>query len=121
MTIGRIRSGFRHIPALRGIVSVFLIVTYLMSGALHRCLDLDVTNPAGSPVAWMVDSKPDSGPETGAIVDHHCHGCFAVSVAAPPQQVMTVMEPKVAVLIRATAPLTDTVRGLDPPPPKSLT
>ncbi len=106
---------------MRGIVSVFLIVTYLMSGALHRCLDLDVTNPTGSPVAWMVDTKSDGGPETGAIADHHCHGCFAVSVTAPPQQLMTVMEPQLAVLIRATARLTDTVRGLDPPPPKSLT
>lgn len=119
--IDRIRFGMRHISALRGIVSVFLIVTYLISGALHRCLDLDVTNPIGSPVVWMVDTKSDSGPETGVIIDHHCHGCFAVSVAAPPQQVMTVMEPKLAVLIRSTAPLTDTIRGLDPPPPKSVT
>lgn len=101
-------------------MSVFLIVTYLLSVAVHRSLDLDVTNPTGSLVVWMIDNTTD-GLETGAIIDHHCHGCFAVSVAAPPQQVMTVMEPKVAVLIRATAPLTDTVRGLDPPPPKSLT
>lgn len=106
---------------MRGIVSVFLIVTYLMSGVLHRCLDLDVTNPTGSPVVSMVDTKSDGGPETGTVVDHHCHGCFAVSVAAPPQQVMSVMEPKLAVVIRSTSALTDTVRGLDPPPPKSLT
>ncbi|KQT22783.1 hypothetical protein ASG57_26265 [Bradyrhizobium sp. Leaf396] len=111
----------RRIPALRGVVSVFLILTYLLSGVLHRCLDLDVSNPTGSPVFWMVDTKVDSGPESGAIVDHHCHGCFAVSVAAPPQQVMSVMEPKLADLIRSTDPLTDTVRRLDPPPPKSLT
>lgn len=121
MTIDRIRFEMRHIPALRGIVSLFLIVTYLTSAVLHNCLDLDVTKPTGSSVVWLVDTKSDGGPETGTIVDHHCHGCFAVSAAAPQQQIMTVMEPKLAVLIRSTAPLKDTVRGLDPPPPKSLT
>ncbi|MCO5129172.1 MAG: hypothetical protein M9932_01230 [Xanthobacteraceae bacterium] len=95
-------------------------MTYLLSGALHRYFDLDVTNPTGSPAVWTIGDKTD-GSQTSAIIDHHCHGCFAVSVPIPPQQPATLMEPKPAIFMPSAALMAATARGLDPPPPKSLT
>lgn len=121
LTIGRIRFGMRLIPALRRVVSACLVVMYLLSGALHGILDVDVANPSGSSMIVVADGKSSQSPERGMVQEHHCHGCFSVSVPAPVQQTAFVVEPKIAELLRSTAPLSDTVRGLDPPPPKSLT
>ncbi len=121
MLANRQPSGTCRSRDWRGLLSVLLAAVYLLASTLHGSHDIDVTTPGGgSEIASVLDA-PAGHSDHKSIGSHHCHGCFAVSVAAPPQQVMTVMEPKVAVLIRATAPLTDTVRGLDPPPPKSLT
>jgi hypothetical protein len=101
--------------------AAFLILSYVLTGALHGFCGLDVTAPSGSSQVTEVAANSVQVPDHGMVVDHHCHGCFSVSVPAPPKSSLRAIEPKVAVRYLAPAPLADVVRGLDPPPPKSLT
>jgi hypothetical protein len=96
-------------------------VAYLLSGALHEFLDMDVTAPGGGRVVVVMSSTKDadtSGKTVGG--EHHCHGCFSVSVAAPVLHSATI-EPKVAVIPPPLSGNSDLVRGIDTPPPKLQT
>jgi len=86
---------------------------------LHGVCDLDVTNPSSN-VLISMDGKSTGHSEKGSVADHHCHGCFSVSVPFPAVAAIAVM-PAVEVV-----PVVEVVRrglppGIDPPPPKSLT
>ncbi|OJV00993.1 MAG: hypothetical protein BGO16_16415 [Nitrobacter sp. 62-23] len=101
------------------IAVVFLIVAYLLSGALHQCLDIDVTAPEGRIVVSMTPDPTDTGgPEI--VPEHHCHGCFPVSLPNPPSLSMTI-EPQIAAMPKVLSRASDLVPGIDTPPPKRLT
>lgn len=114
-------TGTQRVSALRGVVSALLTVAYLLSGILHGLVDVDVVNRYGSTsVIVVTDGKSSSSPERGFVADHHCHGCFSVSVPAPVQQAELALDLKIAEPPKSAAPLYGNVLGLDPPPPKSL-
>lgn len=95
-------------------------MAYLLSGALHEFLDMDVTAPGGRIVAVMSSSKDADKSSQGIAAEHHCHGCFSVSVPAP-VLASVMVEPKVAVIPPPLSGISDLVRGIDTPPPKLLT
>lgn len=111
---------YRLPPTSRGIAVVFLIVAYLLSGALHEFLDMDVTAPGGRIVVAMSSAK-DTDPSGKSVpAEHHCHGCFSISVPAPVVASAT-MEPKVAAISQPLFGNSDLVPVIDTPPPKLLT
>lgn len=100
---------------VRGALALLVLTVYLVGGMLHGLCDLDVTNASGGPVISLVDDGGHS--ESGVLADHHCHGCFSVSVTARVVDAAGVM-PTMKV-----AAMSDVVRrglppGIDPPPPK---
>jgi hypothetical protein len=101
------------------IAIVFLVAAYLLSGALHEFFHVDVTAPEGRIVVSMLPDHTDtSGP--GMVAEHHCHGCFPVSLPSPPALSMTI-EPEAAAIPRVLSQASDLVPGIDTPPPKRLT
>lgn len=99
---------------------MLLIVAYLLSGALHEFLDMDVAAPGGRIVVAMSSTKESNTSGKTIAGEHHCHGCFSVSVPAPVLHSATI-EPKVAVIPPPLSGNSNLVRGLDTPPPKLLT
>lgn len=97
---------------------VILIVTYLLSGASHHCLDMNVTAPEGQIVLSMASVHTDTD-APGILADHHCHGCFQVSLQDPPLLAVTI-EPQAAVVLWVLARASDLVPSIDTPPPKLL-
>ena len=118
--ISATRYGTCRLRAPRGIAAVFLIVAYLLSGALHEFLDMDVTAPGGRIVVAFSSTKDTDTSGKGMAAEHHCHGCFSVSVPAPLLASATI-EPKVAVIAPLLSGNSDLVPGIEPPPPKFLT
>jgi hypothetical protein len=120
LTFTSINNRSVRLCAARSRIAVmFLIVAYLLSGALHQCFDIDVTAPEGRIVVSMTPDHTDtSGP--GMVAEHHCHGCFPVSLPSPPLLAVTI-GPGVAGLPRVLSRASDLVPGIDTPPPKRLT
>ena len=65
----------------RKIAAVFVMAMYLLAGALHTLCDLDVTNASDNTAISI--NKDVGQSEKGVVAEHHCHGCFSVSVPAP--------------------------------------
>jgi hypothetical protein len=103
----------------RGFVAVLVATMYLVSGALHGAHDIDVTSPSGgSEMASLLDSSFDGHGDHKAIGGHHCHGCFSVAVAQPPQSVAATDVVAAPVAQRAPA-LVGIAPDTDSPPPKT--
>ncbi|WP_439406910.1 hypothetical protein ACNJX9_36275 [Bradyrhizobium sp. DASA03076] len=112
---------FGHVlpRSLRGAMTTIVLAMYLVAGALHGVCDLDVTNSSSKSVISLAE-KGAGHSDKGSLPDHHCHGCFSVSVPAPVVAAVALM-PTVKVvptlqLVRRGLP-----PGIDPPPPKFLT
>jgi hypothetical protein len=113
------RFGHELPRALRRAMAMFVIGMYLVAGVLHGAGDLDITSPS-SKILMSLDSKSTGHSEKGSVADHHCHGCFSVSVPVPAVAGVAMM-PAVEVV-----PLVEVARhgltpGIDLPPPKHLT
>ncbi|EAQ35593.1 hypothetical protein NB311A_17494 [Nitrobacter sp. Nb-311A] len=98
--------------------AVFLIVTYLLSGMLHQSFDVDVTSPAGQIVLSTASVPTDPNAPPGIHADHHCHGCFPVSLQDPPS-LAVMIEHHAATVPQGLTQASDLVPGIDTPPPKS--
>jgi hypothetical protein len=121
LSISATRYGtHRLLRAPRGIAVVFLIVAYLLSGALHQFLDVDVTAPGGSFAVSMASTKDTDTTDKGVAAENHCHGCFSVSVPAP-APASAMIETKAAAIPQPLSDGSDLVPGIDTPPPKLLT
>lgn len=121
LTVSVTRYGTRRLlRAPRGIAVVFLIVAYLLSGALHQFLDVDVTAPGGSFAVSMSSTKDADTSGKGVAAENHCHGCFSVSVPTP-APASAMIEPKAAAIPQPLSDGSDLVPGIDTPPPKLLT
>ena len=87
----------------RGLLAACLAISYLLSGVLHTCQCIDVTNPSGgSEIAAIVWSRFCGHSDHKALGGHHCHGCFSVAVAQPLQP--DAMSEFVAASIRHAEP-----------------
>src|SRR4051812_11412056 len=113
--------GFGHeLPrALRRALAMFVVGMYLVVGVLHGVCDLDVTNPS-SKIVVSLDGESTNHSDKGSLGDHHCHGCFSVTVPFPVVAAIAMLPgvevvPVVEIVRRGLPP------GIDPPPPKSLT
>lgn len=98
---------------------MFVLTMYLVGGVLHGLCDLDVTHTSGSVAVSSID-KGVGHSEKGVVADHHCHGCFSVSVPAPVIGATEVM-PMVKIVTFFNTDRVGVPPGLDPPPPKFLT
>lgn len=121
LSIPATKYGTRRIlRAPRGIAVVFLIVAYLLSGALHQFLDVDVTGSGGSFAVLMSSTKDTDTSDKGVAAESHCHGCFSVAVpAGAPASAM--IETKAAAIPQPPSDGSDLVPGIETPPPKHLT
>jgi hypothetical protein len=105
---------------LRGALALFVLTTYLLGGVLHGLCDLDVTNVSGDGVISLAAKGTAGHSDSGVIADHHCHGCFSVSVPVPAIGAGDVM-PTEKVIASREIGRRGLSPGLDPPPPKFLT
>jgi hypothetical protein len=76
------RSGTACLRSARGMAVMFVMIAYLLAGALHGLCDLDVTNAIGNSRVSMTSGKDLGQTDKGTVAEHHCHGCFSVSVSA---------------------------------------
>jgi hypothetical protein len=120
LNISAIKYGTRGLRSLRGIASVLLMVTYLLAGALHGLSDLDVANPSGNGVVTMAAAKDVDASGKVIAAEHHCHGCFSVSLPTPVLSAAAV-ELKAATPAQPRSVGSGLVPGIDTPPPKFLT
>lgn len=104
----------------RGLLAACLALAYLLSGVLHTCQCLDVTNPFGQ-LEIAAGCGSDCGEtDSKAVAGHHCHGCFSVAF------VQLYQPDAMSELVTAsTLPLLPRLAGIvpdtDSPPPKHLT
>ncbi|MBR1220224.1 hypothetical protein JQ557_19625 [Bradyrhizobium sp. U87765 SZCCT0131] len=99
------------------------MLVYVVAIGLHGACDLDVTGPAAGGIV-VVSAAPDSGidiADKALIADHHCHGCFTVSVPAPSETGLAQRDAMRPVRLATAPTLAGSVPGLDTPPPKHLT
>ena len=108
---------FRFLRRPARAVAALVLAIYVLAGPMHGFHDFDVVNPSGK---VMVSINKNGQSEKGIAAEHHCHGCFSVSITAAPSAEADLM------LTREVHVLRD-VRGrglppgIDPPPPKLLT
>lgn len=110
---------FARLRNWRALMAVLVTLAYLLSGALHGLHDIDVTHPAGhSDIASTLDTAGHQ--DHKALADHHCHGCFSVTVAQPAQS-EAVIELVAAPNPHRDRDITGIVPETDSPPPKHQT
>ena len=90
---------------------------HLFAGALHGLYDLDVANPSGTAVASI--NKDGAQSEKGIAAEHHCHGCFSVSMPAPAAAAAD-LKPAQDIVILREVQRCGLTPGIDLPPPKFL-
>jgi hypothetical protein len=112
--------GYDRLRSPRGIATALLTMVYLFVGALHGACELDVTNPSGRGAIALSAPVDADGSGNAMAAEHHCHGCFSVSIPTP-VQALSVIEPKVARLSEPPSDGSDLIPGIDTPPPKTLT
>lgn len=120
MILGTLTIGTSRLRSARGIAAVLVTLLFLCTGALHVCFDLDVTRSGGTvSVTALSEADHDSTHRHGLAADHHCHGCFSISVPAPLDVVAAVM-PTWHVVAQPRTHMTGQIPGTDTPPPKHL-
>ncbi|MDA9409842.1 MULTISPECIES: hypothetical protein [unclassified Bradyrhizobium] len=119
MTQSALKFGHALPRSLRGAMTIFVLAMYLIAGVLHGVCDLDVTNSSSKSVISLAE-KGAGHSDKGSLADHHCHGCFSVSVPAPVVAAVALM-PSVKVVPMLQITRRGLPPGIDPPPPKSLT
>ena len=107
----------------RGLLAACLAIAYLLSGVLHTCQCLDVTNPFGQ-LAIAAASGPSTGDsdssDSKTLAAHHCHGCFSVAFVQL-YQPDTISEFVTASILPRLPILVGVIPDIDSPPPKHLT
>lgn len=103
----------------RGIVAALVLIAYIASGVLHGLYDVGVTNTSGQTVVSLLKDSKSGQPDKGTLVEHHCHGCFSVSVPSSVGPIV-VLKPARKMVATHSADLRVVHSGIDPPPPKFL-
>lgn len=111
----------RHFQFLRRparAVAALVLAIYVVAGALHAFHGFDVANPSGKVIVSINEDGGQS--EKGIAAEHHCHGCFSVSMPAPVTAGADLVTPQDEV-VRRDIQRRGVPPGIDPPPPKFLT
>ncbi|NEW87287.1 hypothetical protein DU475_08430 [Rhodopseudomonas sp. WA056] len=113
-------SIFQHrlLRISRRVVAAFVLAVYLFAGAVHGVHDLDVTSGSATAIVTLASSGGDHS-DQAIVGEHHCHGCFSVSLPSP-SVVATTSELTSAPLRHQDAERRSILRVIDPPPPKAL-
>ncbi len=98
-----------------------MAAAYLLSGLLHNACDFDFARIGGHVQIASAAYDGEQHDDGGALAGHHCHSCFSVSVPAAPVPAPIAMTSNDILLGHAASALLGRDRGLDPPPPKTLT
>lgn len=99
---------------------MLLMLTYVFGGLLHGLTDVSVfSSPLNTVVLTSADSN-DGQSDKGIAAEHHCHGCFAVSIPVPPQASVRI-EQRATTSVHLEVDRRNLALELDTPPPKSLT
>ncbi|PZA12766.1 hypothetical protein DNX69_06700 [Rhodopseudomonas palustris] len=102
----------------RRVVAAFVLAVYLLAGALHGVHDLDVTSGSATAIVTLASSGGNHS-DQAIVGEHHCHGCFSVSLPNP-SVVATTAQRASAPLRHQDAERRSILRVIDPPPPKAL-
>ena len=97
-----------------------LMFVYLLGGSLHGLCDLDVTKPVSSMEKSVAVAKDVGSSSQGVVADHHCHGCFSVSIPTP-SLVSASIDLAVSIVPAKQWFGTGSTLAIDTPPPKFLT
>ena len=105
---------------LRRFAALCLMISYLLAGLLHGACDLDVAHaPSGKPeIASLLDRAGHS--DQKGMADHHCHGCFSVTMPQPQYVAALIAHMAAQNWPRPTGDV-GMVFDTDSPPPKYLT
>lgn len=104
----------------RKIAALALLSVYVLTGSFHAYFDTDAPKVVSSQFLMSGVAKDGDTSSKSVTADHHCHGCFSVSVAASAVVASTV-EPRPALSAAPQTFYRRDANGIDPPPPKSLT
>lgn len=107
-------------PTRRGLAALFMIVTYLLAGALHGLCDVEASNTFGRTAVSVSITRKAGSDDKGFAAEHHCHGCFAVSVPSP-LLTSSAIKPRSVMLAQPETFASGVILGIDTPPPKLLT
>lgn len=107
---------FLHVP--RRALTLLVLMAYLCVGALHGLCDLKVSKSSDSVVVSLVQEGGGHS-DTGIVADHHCHGCFSVSVPASVASSAVIGEIPVKLSFHHDAERRSFSDGIDLPPPKT--
>lgn len=109
-------SRLLHVPCRALIIAVLAV--YVFSSSIHGVFGFELANSSAAVTASLAD---DGGHvDDKAPSDHHCHGCFVFSLTSP------ALVPSVGKIVARIVSSHEVLRvgqtrGIDPPPPKSLT
>jgi len=110
------RNGSRR--WLRVFATALVLTFYIAAGTLHGLFDLDLAH-ASTTTNLETTKKQGGSVDPANVADHHCHGCFAVSL--PQQAIVVARIVQMPVQHeRRDIILHGLLTGLDPPPPKTL-
>lgn len=115
-----ISRNFLQNTGFRKFAASMLIFVYLLGGSLHSLCDLDVTKPVSSTETSVAVAKDVGSSLPGVVADHHCHGCFSVSVPTP-SAISALIEPTRTVVPPVQWFGSGATLAIDTPPPKFLT
>jgi hypothetical protein len=108
----------RYLPRPGRALAALVLSIYFLAGVLHGLHGVDVASPAGEMIV-SINQDGDSS-EKGIAAEHHCHGCFSVSIPAP-LIAAAGAKPAQEVVIPRDIQRRGRALGIDPPPPKLLT
>lgn len=111
---------FQHrlLRVSRRAIAMAVLAMYLLAGAVHGLCDLDVTTGSATAIVSLPLHGGDHSDNVLAS-DHHCHGCFSVSLPSP-SVVATAAELVSSPVRHEDAERRSILRVIDPPPPKAL-
>lgn len=104
---------------LRRFAALSMMLAYLLTGVLHGICDADVAHaPSGRPeIASLFDQAGHLDQQ--GLADHHCHGCFSVTLPQPQLAAAFVAQIAAPNWLRPTGDA-GLVFDTDSPPPKHL-
>jgi hypothetical protein len=110
----------QNLRTVRGLAVVFLMLVYAFGGLVHSLTDVGFFVSPAQTVMLSASDTSDGHSDKGGLAEDHCHGCFSVTIAAPPL-VAAAIKQGAATIAPPQLGFPDSMPELDTPPPKFLT